>query len=354
MSVELGIIEGFYGKPWSWEERAEAVSFLAPHGYGFYLYAPKADPFLRRRWQEPHPESLASALGTLAGHCREAGVRFGIGLSPYEIFNAFDTAARDALAAKLRFIDELGADDVAILFDDMRGDVPGLARTQAEIVDFAAARTGASRTIVCPTYYTDDPVLDRVFGRRPDGYVRELGELLDPAIHVFWTGPEVCSREITTGHIERITGELRRRPFLWDNYPVNDGQRMSQYIHVRGFTGRTAALQQHIAAHGVNPALQPTLTRVPALTLAESYETGAYYDYAAAQRRAAVEALGEELGTMLHEDVLILQDVGLDRLGDKADYLRGRYAPVDHAAAREIIAWLDGEYRITDEIVQTQ
>jgi hypothetical protein len=34
--------------------------------------------------------------------------------------------------------------------------------------------------------------------------------------------------------------------------------------------------------------------------------------------------------------------------------LRGRYRDVDHPGAREIISWLDGGYRITDEIVQTQ
>ena len=50
----------------------------------------------------------------------------------------------------------------------------------------------------------------------------------------------------------------------------------------------------------------------------------------------------------------MLQDVGLDRLGAKEEMLRERYAAVDHDAAREIIAWLDGAYRITDEIVQTQ
>ena len=56
----------------------------------------------------------------------------------------------------------------------------------------------------------------------------------------------------------------------------------------------------------------------------------------------------------MREDLLTLQDIGLDRLGEKADVLRQRYAGVDHNGAREIIAWLDGAYRITDEIVQTQ
>ncbi|CAN5603048.1 hypothetical protein BH23GEM10_BH23GEM10_12920 [soil metagenome] len=236
----------------------------------------------------------------------------------------------------------------------MRGDVPGLAERQAEIVAWAADRTSADRLIVCPTYYTDDPVLDRVFGARPDGYLERLGELIAPAIEIFWTGEEVCSREFSTGHLQRVTEQLGRKPLLWDNYPVNDGQRMSQYLHVRGFTGRPAAIAGHIAGHGINPALQPTLTRVPALTLADSYAQGDAYEYGVSQQRAASAVLGDELGRMLHEDTLVLQDVGLDRLGEKERMLRDRYEGVDHAGAREIIAWLDGAYAITDEIVHTQ
>src|SRR5690606_27579028 len=119
------------------------------------------------------------------------------------------------------------------------------------------ARTRAERMIVCPTYYSDDPILDRVFGRRPEDYVSELGRLVDPRIDIFWTGEEVLSREISVAHVTRVTEQLRRKPFLWDNYPVNDGQRMSQYLHLRGSTGRPAELADHVAAHGVNPALQP-------------------------------------------------------------------------------------------------
>lgn len=354
MDVELGIIEGYYGRPWTWEAREETLACLAPHGYRFYFYAPKADPWLRRRWQEPYPEDGAERLARLAERCRELDVRFGVGLSPYEIYHHFDDAARDALARKLALFDELGVRDLALLFDDMRGDVPDLADRQAEIVHWAAERTGADRVVVCPTYYSDDPVLDRVFGERPPDYLERLGALLDPAIQVFWTGEEVCSREFSAGHLRRVAEQLGRRPFLWDNYPVNDGQRMSQYLHLRGFTGRPASLAPHVAAHGINPALQPTLTRLPALTLAESYRLGDAYEYGAALRRAAIEVLGRELGVRVHEDVLTLQDVGLDRLGEREALLRERYAGVDHPGAREIIAWLDGEYRITDEIVQTQ
>lgn len=354
MTIELGIIEGFYGRPWSWEAREANVAFLAGHGYRFYLYAPKADAYLRRRWQEPHPSEVTTQLTRLATVCRAHEVRFGVGLSPYEIYQRFDRAAREALHDKLRSLDALGVQDLAILFDDMRGDVPELAARQAEIVHWAAERTAATRVLVCPTYYSDDPVLDRAFGVRPSGYLAQLGARLSDSIRVLWTGEEVCSREITAGHLVRVAAELGRYPVLWDNYPVNDGQRMSQYLHLRGFTGRRPGIANHLTAHGINAALQPVLSRIPAMTLAASYQRGETYEYAAATRAAAAEVLGEALGSLVCDDLLALQDVGLDALGERARALRARYSAFDHAGAREIVEWLDGEYRITDEIVQTQ
>ena len=351
---ELGIIEGFYGRPWTWEERTGTMRFAAGHGYEFYLYAPKADAFLRRRWTEEHPPEARNALTRFGQACREAGVRFGVGLSPYEIFAGFDAAARRALAAKLAFLDSLGVDDLALLFDDMRGDSPDLAARQLEVVGWAMERSRASRLFVCPSYYSDDPVLDRVFGDRPPGYLEELGETLGDGIEVFWTGPEVVTRAYSASHLRRVAVQLRRRPFLWDNYPVNDGHRMSQYLHLRGVTGRPASLAGLVAGHGVNPALQSTLTRIPLLTLVDSYRLAGAYDYAESFRRAACAVLGEPLGHRLLEDLLVLQDVGLDRLGEKEDLLRERWSGHDHPGAREIVAWLDGAYRITDEIVQTQ
>lgn len=353
LKPELGIIEGFYGKPWSWESRADSVSFLAPYGYRFYLYAPKADVFLRRRWQEQHPDGFTEAITKFATHCRKARVRFGIGLSPYELFNDFDMSAKEALARKLAFFDQVGAEDVAILFDDMQGGVPELASRQVEIVHWAAERSNASRVIVCPSYYSDDPILDRVFGTRPPDYVEDLGRMIDKKIEIFWTGEEVISRQFSEGHLERVTNQLERKPFIWDNYPVNDGQRMSQFIHIRGFTGRAAAMADHIAAHGINPLLQPTLGKIPAITLADSYRLADEYQYSDSFRHACIGVLGDALGEMVREDLLTLQDIGLDRLEDKAKILRDRYANIDHPGAREIIAWLDGDYRISNEIVQT-
>lgn len=341
--ADLGIIEGFYGKPWSWAAKQKVASSLKPHGYGFYIYAPKADLFLRERWQEEHPREEEEGLRQLSAHCRSLGIRFGVGLSPYEIYRGFDDAAKTALGKKLAWLDSVGIDDLAILFDDMRGDLPDLAKTQAEIIRWSADHTRATRLITCPSYYTDDPDLDRHFGQRPANYLEDFGKLLDPKVEVFWTGEDVCSREYSPGHLKRVAEQIGRKPFLWDNYPVNDGPRMSQHLHIRGFTGRPGSNAPYISAHAVNPALQPMLSVITCITLADSYRLNDAYEYSAALQRAATEIGGEEFALTLRRHIPTLQEWGLDLLSNEAkDRLRHIYKKFDNDAAREILGWLDG------------
>jgi hypothetical protein len=352
LSVELGIVEGYYGRPWSWDARQETIACLAAHGFGFYLYAPKADPFLRKRWREDHPPEFADPLRRLAARCGQLGVRFGVGISPYELYLDFDGAARAALKRKLAGFDALGVKQLAILFDDMRGDVPDLADTQTRIVHWIAEHSGAERFAICPTYYTDDPVLDRFFGERPPNYLAALGSRLDRSVDVFWTGEDVCSARYSRGHLARVAETLGRRPLLWDNYPVNDGPVMSARLHLRAFTGRPASNGDLLAGHAINPALQPVLSRIPALTLVESYARGDAYEYGAAFTHAAVEVLGARLADQVAGHLPLLQDRGLDRLGELAPRLREAYAAIDHPGAREIVDWLDGHFRVSRDMFE--
>jgi hyaluronoglucosaminidase len=344
---QLGIIEGYFGAPWAWADRTHVMRTLAGHGYRFFIYAPKADAHLRRRWKEPHPRVEHEALASFAGACRAQRVRFGVGLSPFEVYRHFDDEARATLKARIAQLDSLGLDDLAILFDDMRGDIPDLATRQAEIIAFVAGCMKATRLIMCPSYYTDEVVLDRVFGARPANYLEDLGRLLDPKVEVFWTGEEVCARAFSPGHLQDVAGRLRRKPFLWDNYPVNDGPRMSQFLHLRGFTGRPASMAAHVSAHAINPALQPHLSLIPALTLVDSYAQGDRYCYMASFRNAARAVIGEEGAKLLESDLLSLQDAGLGNLGERVQRLRAKWAVHAHPAAQEIVAWLDGQYAIT-------
>jgi hypothetical protein len=346
MIPELGVIEGYFGVPWTHAERKHVVAQVWQLGYSFFHYAPKADAFLRRRWRERHPEAALGELAELASHCRSLGMRFGIGLSPYELYRDYSGTAKAEFLAKLRALDTIGLDDLAILFDDTRGDVSDLAAKEADIVHDAMAVTHATRTVMCPTYYSEDGMLDTVFGERPAGYLEDLGRRLDPRVGVYWTGEEVCTREYRPGHLLRVAEALRRKPILWDNYPVNDGPRMSRFLHLRGFTGRTGEIVSCIAAHAINPALQPHLTLIPAATLVASYVEGTEYCYMQAFREASLAMAGPELAAMLETDLLALQDEGIDHLHHDRGRLRTRYASVDHPVAVEVVRWLDGDYTV--------
>jgi hyaluronoglucosaminidase len=355
MTPDLGIIEGYFGHSWDWATRTAVMQRLRDAGYGFFHYAPKSDAYLRRRWREPHPADQAADIAAFSRACADADVRFGIGLSPYELYLDFNAEARAALASRLTFFNDIGVREVAILFDDMRGDLPDLAPRQAEIIDWVAAHTRAQRLIMCPSYYSNDPVLDRVFGQRPEGYLETLGELLAPEIEIYWTGEEVCSREFSAGHLRDVAAKLRRKPLLWDNYPVNDGPRMSKFLHLRAFTGRPANIAEEIAGHAVNPASQPWLGCIPALTLAASYAQGDAYCYGRAFTEAATAIVGADLAAALTTDLLTFNDGGLDSIGtERRARLVARYSGFAHPAAAEVVDWLNGGYAISGEAVQTQ
>ncbi len=355
MTPELGIIEGYFGRCWSHEERCAVISPLGAAGYRFFHYAPKIDMFLRRDWQQPYPEAAIDRLRQLSVHCRSLDVRFGVGLTPYGAHLDFDAPTRAALKTKLAMLDAVGLDDLAILFDDMRGDIVDLAVRQAEIIAFCLDHSRATRFYTCPSYYSDDPVLDRVFGARPVDYLEDFGRLIDPAIHVYWTGEEVCSKAYSPGHLRDVAERIGRKVCLWDNYPVNDGPRMSQYLHLRSFTGRGPDIAPWLTGHAINPALQPTLGCIPALTLAAAYAQGDAYSYGAAFLDAAVAVVGPALAAMLQADMLTFSDSGLDRMSpERKGALRARYTAIDHPAAREVVDWLDGGYAITGEMLETQ
>jgi hyaluronoglucosaminidase len=352
--VKLGIIEGFFGRPWSWDERRRVVETLVPYGYGFYHYAPKADPFLRRRWMEPHPLEEANQIKIFADFCMRKGVQFGVGLSPYEAFNDFNPTLKAAFKRRIEDLVSLDITDLGIFFDDMHVDLPDLAARQIEITQLAREVAPQLNLSITPSFYSDDPVLERVFGPCPPDYLADLGDGLDPSIDIYWTGEEVCAREISPGHLAEIGALLKRKPLLWDNYPVNDGPRMSQYLHLRAFTGRPAPNARLLAGHAINPASQAILSCIPAITLAKSYQLGDDYCYGREGFDASQEVLGIELASFIRGDLLSFQDLGLRQLGGRLDALLERYRAFDHDGAREIVAWLLGEYAITGEQVQTQ
>lgn len=363
MKTKLGIIEGFYGRPWTWGERSGYVPFMRRYGFKTYIYAPKADAYMRRKWREPMPQQLESKLSKLSAELHNAGCEFGIGFSPFEIYlSPFDLAAKQQLMNRIQSFDRIKTDILCILMDDMKGDVNGLAGKQIEILNFIAANSKAKKMIFCPTYYSDDPVLEKLYGKMPEDYFSRLNKELDSKISVFWTGNLVCSTEFAPDYLQRVSLRLGRKPIIWDNYPVNDGPRMSPFLHLRAFTGRPAEMGAAIEAHIANPMNQAALSKIVLATLAECYERGPRYDAAAAFRRAARSITCREMADLLERDLELFADKGLAAITaeQKAQLLRdygeflGSRTNDTAAAAHEIKDWLNGRYSITREEILAQ
>lgn len=344
-SLGRGVIEGFFGRQWTWKNRRTYASFLKEHGYRYYIYAPKGDRFIRNDWAESWTSDTFEEMQNLGETYRGSGLAWGIGLNLYELHFHYDEKAIRLLEEKIRYLNKLQPDILAILFDDMKGDVDRIAEIQVDVTHRAHELTTARSVIMCPTYYSDDPMLDRLFGERPKYYLEDLGNRLDPSVHVFWTGPEVCSTSYPVEHLESVGERLGRKPFIWDNYPVNDSEKMSPFLHLRAFENRPFQMEELTSGHAINPMNQACLSQIPMMTLNLSYEEKEAYDPERALEMAIHTLCGDSMAPSLLEDLSLFQDRGLDQLSkDQKENLIRKYAQFENNFSEEIVGWLRGEY----------
>ena len=270
-----GVIEGFYGPPWSHDARLALVDFLAARQMNAYVYAPKSDPKHREAWRDPYEPADARRFAELTARCRAVGVRFGFAVSPGLDIDYASAADRDALAAKLDPLLADGVDWIVLALDDIPNR-PGLASEQADLVGWLVGRT-AARTTLVPTEYV---------GTHPSDYLSALGAALPPGVDVMWTGPTVCSPRIEADDARAWRAALRDHPLiLWDNFPVNDAT-MEAELHLGPYSGRSAALTDELDGVLCNPMLQPHASKIPLATAAAYLADPSSYPPAAAWARA--------------------------------------------------------------------
>ena len=251
-----GIIEGFYGPPWSWDVRAEVMAWCHGRGMGVYLYAPKDDPRHRQHWREPYsPEELAGfdalvAAGTLA---------VGFAISPGLSMDYASADDRAALGAKVDQLVERGITLVALLLDDIPVR-PGLGPDHAELTSWLFDHLGGrADLILTPTEYT---------GTRPTAYLDALAAGTPAEVPIGWTGTTVVCDEITVDQARaRAASVGDRLPFVWDNYPVNDGL-MSDRLFMGPLRGREPGLAAVCSGYAANPMVQGRASKAALASIA--------------------------------------------------------------------------------------
>jgi hyaluronoglucosaminidase len=343
IDIKGGVIEGFFGKSWSWESRMAGTEFLRDCGYRFYIYAPKSETFLRRQWREPIPLETLHHLSQLSAQCRRKGIGFGIGLTPFEIYRNYDAGAQASLRAKVAQIDQIGVDILCILFDDMRGDIDGLAKIQARVISDICNCSSAASFIVCPTYYSYDRRLAREFGSPPKDYLRDLGRSVDSRIDFFWTGEKIISEGYSDLHLAEVAADVGRKPFIWDNYVANDSKTRSNFLFLDPSAGAWNLPADRVAGVAFNPMNQPYLSRIALRGFQNILTQGLGGDFLSSIFR---ELCGPIVAEHLLADIDLLQTKGLAQLdADTRHRLLKEYEEKQsNPFAADVAAWLRGEY----------
>lgn len=239
-----GVIEGFYGTPWTHEQRVKVIGFLAERDFNTFVYAPKDDPLMRHEWRALYSGDELSKLSALIDECRSRNIDFVYCISPGLSIEYSSTADRERLIAKLESVAALGVADFGLLLDDIPARLQHPSDVQAFddlvaahidlVTDIFAKTPGSGRFYVCPTQY-------RGYGN--EDYIVRLARAVDPRIDLFWTGRAICSATLDESDASAFARSTGRRPTYWDNYPVNDVS-MTFELHVGPYRGRDRRLYE--------------------------------------------------------------------------------------------------------------
>src|SRR3954469_14213481 len=110
-----GVIEGFYGQPWSRAERIQLFGWMRDGKLNTYLYAPKDDLKLRARWREPYTPDELNSLRELIGSAIAHGIEFVYALSPgLDVCYSAGSDA-DVVVSRFQQLIDIGAKSFALL-----------------------------------------------------------------------------------------------------------------------------------------------------------------------------------------------------------------------------------------------
>jgi hyaluronoglucosaminidase len=289
-----GVIEGFYGKPWTHVERIDMLNFLQKANLNTYFLAPKDEPGHRRSWQDPRPDSELVKLRELVSHATSRGITFGTAVSPGQTIIYSDPSELAALKARLTQYLELGINLVGVFFDDIPNDFQSESDAKAfasfseahaslgnQLQEWLERNYPSAQLVICPTVYR---------GTGHEDYLVEIGKLLNSKVHLLWTGIQICSYRLDVRDALIFKDSAKRKPLYWDNYPVNDVA-MVHELHIGALRARESGLVEESEGLLANPMTQAEASKIALWTIAEYLEDPINYNPDEAWDRALVEVI---------------------------------------------------------------
>jgi len=294
-----GVIEGFYNRPWTKEQRLDLFKKLHNYDLNSYLYAPKDDAKHRSLWRELYTEDECAELKELIQSCAENGVIFFYGISPGLDIKYSDKKEIELLHNKANQIKNLGCEGFAILWDDIE---PELGREDGKhFKSFSEAHCIVSnglyeklvhpKFLFCPVEYCSSRASPNV---QDSEYLQTIGDLLHPEINVFWTGSKVVSRTITAKECNALKDVIKRKPIIWDNLHANDYDQQRLYLGPYLGRDKTVQPQAYLSGAMTNPNCEYSLN-IPAIVTLADWANNKAWDTSGMEshKRAVKEMLKE-------------------------------------------------------------
>ena len=275
---ERGVIEGFYGNPYTNEERLRMFLFMGAYGMNVYVYGPKDDPYHRTHWREPYPAKEAALIRELAEAARYSHVEFVWAIHP-GLDIQWNKADSLAILHKLESMYELGVKAFCVFFDDIGGEGTK-AEKQADLLnylqhEFVAKHTDVAPLMMCPTQYNK--------AWTSGDYLHTLGTRMDKSVRIMWTGNTVVDM-ITHEDMAWINEQIGRKAYIWLNYPVTDY--CIDHLLMGPTYGNGLDIANEVSGFCSNPMEYAEASKVSLFSIAEYTWNTEVYDEQASWQRA--------------------------------------------------------------------
>ncbi|EHI70374.1 beta-N-acetylglucosaminidase [Streptococcus ictaluri 707-05] len=240
-----GVIEGFYGTPWTRQERLDCLHFIADKGMNTYMYAPKDDDYQRKNWRDLYPEDWMVYFEELVKVAKDRQVDFWYMISPGLDFDYTKEEDYDLLYQKLQQLLDLGVCHFGLLLDDIDYQIVDAVERRFKKTAFAQghlatslyqylqAHHAAPELVVCPTEYDN---------HHDSLYLEELSQSIPSDVAFFWTGPSTLASQISEDDVVTMAAVYQRPMIIWDNIPVNDYQNDSERLFLTPFANHSPFL----------------------------------------------------------------------------------------------------------------
>lgn len=227
--VTRGFIEGYYGNPWSVEDRSDLMTYGGYYKLNAYFYAPKDDPKHRVQWRSLYTEDELTWIKQLADAGNASKCRFVYGIHPFPGHDPFginkneDGYQKDLtdLKAKLKQVIDQGVRQVAILADDFAN--PG-GELGLRLVNDITTWLETEVKSQYPDMKTTLPYIP--FDYMGNGSSNEFTSLKQAPenVQLVMTGGRIWG-EVTQNFSQTFKNNTGRAPYYWINWPCSDNSK---------------------------------------------------------------------------------------------------------------------------------